>query len=263
MKKLTHNEIRNLWFDYFTKHGHKLYESAPLVPINDNSLLWINAGVTPLKKFFDGSVVPDSKRIVNIQKCIRTNDIENVGITKRHQTFFEMMGNFSIGDYFKEEAIGFAYELLTSKDYFDIDKELLYVTYYPDDDVARDTWIKLGMDASHLVPLEENYWEIGEGPCGPDSEIFFDRGEKYDTPEKDALKRFKEDEEQERFVEIWNVVFSQYNSEEGKDRSEYKEIPRKNIDTGAGLERWCMIFQDVDSNFETDLFIPLITHVEE
>ena len=263
MRKMTHDEIRELWFDYFTKHGHKVYESAPLVPIDDNSLLWINAGVTPLKKFFDGSVVPDSKRIVNIQKCIRTNDIENVGITKRHQTFFEMMGNFSIGDYFKEDAIKFAFELLTSKDYFDIDKELLYATYYPDDDVAKNTWIEVGMLEDHLVPLEGNYWEIGEGPCGPDSEIFFNRGEKYDTPEHDALKRFKEDEEQERFVEIWNVVFSQYNSENGLDRSEYKELPRKNIDTGAGLERWCMIFQDVDSNFETDLFVPLIKHVEE
>ncbi|MBQ6477285.1 MAG: alanine--tRNA ligase [Bacilli bacterium] len=263
MKYMTHNDIRKMWIDYFTKNGHKLYESAPLVPKNDNSLLWINAGVTPLKKFFDGTVVPDSKRIVDIQKCIRTNDIENVGITKRHQTFFEMMGNFSVGDYFKPEAIHFAFELLTSEKYFAIDKELIYVTYYPTDTDTKNFWIKEGMLEDHLVPLEANFWEIGEGPCGPDSEIFFDRGEKYDTPEKDALKKFKNDEDQERYVEIWNVVFSQFNSEEGKKRSEYKELPRKNIDTGAGLERWCTIFQNTDSNFETDLFTPIIKHIEE
>ena len=141
MKKLTHNDIRNLWFKYFEENGHKVYESAPLVPINDDSILWINAGVTPLKKYFDGTEIPDSRRIVNIQKCIRTNDIENVGITKRHQTFFEMMGNFSVGDYFKKEAIHFAYELLTSPEYFDIDKDLLYVTVYLDDEEARKFWI--------------------------------------------------------------------------------------------------------------------------
>ncbi|MBQ1550557.1 MAG: alanine--tRNA ligase, partial [Bacilli bacterium] len=263
MKKLTHNDIRNLWFKYFEENGHKVYESAPLVPINDDSILWINAGVTPLKKYFDGTEIPDSRRIVNIQKCIRTNDIENVGITKRHQTFFEMMGNFSVGDYFKKEAIHFAFELLTSPEYFDIDKDLLYVTVYLDDEEAKKYWINEGLAEDHIVPLEGNFWEIGEGPCGPDSEIFFDRGEEYETEEKDALKRFKNDEEQERFVEIWNNVFSQFNSEEGKERSEYKELPSKNIDTGAGLERWCCIFQGVDSNFETDLFKPIIDHIEE
>ena len=262
MQYMSHDEIRQKWFDFYTKKGHKIYESAPLIPINDDSLLWINAGVTPLKKYFDGSEVPDSRRIVNIQKCIRTNDIENVGITKRHQTFFEMMGNFSVGDYFKEEAINFAYEILTSKEYFAIDKNLLYVTVYIDDEKAKETWIKAGLDEDHIVPLEGNFWEIGEGPCGPDSEIFFDRGEKYD-PNKDALEKFKNDEEQERFVEIWNNVFSQYNSKAGVDRKDYKELPSKNIDTGAGLERWCCIFQNVDSNFETDLFKPIIKHIEE
>ena len=263
MKKLTHNDIRNLWFKYFEENGHKVYESAPLVPINDDSILWINAGVTPLKKYFDGTEIPDSRRIVNIQKCIRTNDIENVGITKRHQTFFEMMGNFSVGDYFKKEAIHFAFELLTSPEYFDIDKDLLYVTVYSDDEEAKKYWINEGLAEDHIVPLEGNFWEIGEGPCGPDSEIFFDRGEEYETEERDALKRFKNDEEQERYVEIWNNVFSQFNSEEGKERSEYKELPSKNIDTGAGLERWCCIFQGVDSNFETDLFKPIIEHIED
>ena len=262
MKYMSHDDIRDTWFRFFTNKGHKIYESAPLIPINDDSLLWINAGVAPLKKYFDGSEVPDSRRIVNIQKCIRTNDIENVGITKRHQTFFEMMGNFSIGDYFKKEAIGFAFELLTSPDYFDIDKNLIYVTVYTDDEDAKKRWIQVGLDESHIVPLDENYWEIGEGPCGPDSEIFFDRGVKYD-PNGDAFQKFQNDEDQERYVEIWNNVFSQFNSKEGVDRKDYKELPSKNIDTGAGLERWCCIFQNVDSNFETDLFKPIIKHIEE
>ncbi len=262
MKYMSHNDIRETWFRFFVNHGHKIYESAPLVPINDDSLLWINAGVTPLKKFFDGSEIPDSKRIVNIQKCIRTNDIENVGITKRHQTFFEMMGNFSIGDYFKEDAIEFSFEMLTSPEYFGIDKDKLYVTVYTDDDVAFNKWLEVGMAEDHIARLEGNYWEIGEGPCGPDSEIFFDRGEKLD-PDGDALEKFFKDEDQERYVEIWNNVFSQYNSKAGVDRKDYQELPNKNIDTGAGLERWCCIFQDVDSNFETDLFKPIIKHIEE
>ena len=260
MKYMTHNEIRNMWFSYFTSHGHKVYESAPLIPINDDSLLWINAGVTPLKRYFDGREVPESRRITNIQKCIRTN--ENVGITKRHQTFFEMMGNFSVGDYFKKEAISFAYELLTSEEWFNIDKNLLYVTYYTEDSETYEEWIKLGLSADHLVPLEGNFWEIGDGPCGPDSEIFFDRGEKYD-PSHDALQKLKSDEDQERYIEIWNNVFSQFNAKEGTPRSSYQELPSKNIDTGAGLERWCLIFQGVDSNFETDLFVPIIKKIEE
>lgn len=262
MKYMSHDEIRKTWFRFFTEKGHKVFESAPLVPINDDSLLWINAGVTPLKKYFDGTMVPDSRRIVNIQKCIRTNDIENVGITKRHQTFFEMMGNFSVGDYFKNEAIEFAFELLTSEEYFGIDKNLLYVTIYTKDTEAKDKWLEVGMDLDHIIPLEGNFWEIGEGPCGPDSEIFFDRGEKYD-PEGDALEKFKIDEEQERYVEIWNNVFSQFNSKEGVSRENYQELPSKNIDTGAGLERWCCVFQGADSNFETDLFKPILAHIEE
>lgn len=262
MKYMSHDDIRNTWFRFFESKGHRKVESASLVPINDDSLLWINAGVTPLKKYFDGREVPECRRLVNIQKCIRTNDIENVGITKRHQTFFEMMGNFSVGDYFKTEAIEFAFELLTGDEWFAIPKDLLYVTVYPDDHEAYQKWIEVGLDESHLVKLEENFWEIGEGPCGPDSEIFFDRGEKYD-PNHDALEKFKNDEEQERFVEIWNNVFSQFNSMPGVPREEYKELPSKNIDTGAGLERWCCIFQDVDSNFETDLFQPIIKHIEE
>lgn len=261
MKKLSSTEIRNIWLDFFKSKGHTVIESASLIPENDDSLFFVNAGVTPLKKYFDGTIVPDNKRLTSIQKCIRTNDIENVGVTKRHQTFFEMMGNFSIGDYFKEEALEFAFELLTSVDYFDIPKDLLYVTVYMTDEVAYNKWVSLGLDPSHIVRLPGNFWEIGSGPCGPDSEIFFDRGEKYDS-DGTALEKFKNDEEQERFVEIWNNVFSQYNSEPGVDRSLYKELPHKNIDTGAGLERWCCIFQGVDSNFDTDLFVPIIKRIE-
>ena len=260
MRYMTSTEIRNMWFDYFKSKGHQVIESASLIPMDDPSLFFVNAGVTPLKKYFDGSVVPDNKRLTSIQKCIRTNDIENVGVTKRHLTFFEMMGNFSIGDYFREEALGFAYELLTSEKYFAIPKEKIYVTIYTDDDDSFNRWTSLGLDPSHVVRLEGNFWEIGSGPCGPDSEIFFDRGEDYD-PDGKALEKFKKDEDQERYVEIWNNVFSQFNSEPDLDRKDYKELPHKNIDTGAGLERWCCIFQGVDSNFDTDLFKPIIDNI--
>lgn len=262
MKKMTSTEIRNMWYQFFESKGHKKVASAPLVPINDDSLLWINAGVTPLKKYFDGREVPDNRRIVNIQKCIRTTDIENVGVTARHQTFFEMMGNFSIGDYFKEEAIEFAYELLTSPEWFAIPKEKLYVTVYTKDEDAFEKWISVGILEDHIVRLDGNFWEIGEGPCGPDSEIFYDRGEKYD-PNHDALEKFKSDLDQERYVEIWNNVFSQFNAKTGIKRENYQELPSKNIDTGAGLERWACIFQDVDSNFDTDLFVPIIKAIED
>ena len=262
MRKMTHVEIREMWFKFFTSKHHQIIESAPLIPIDDDSLLWINAGVTPLKKYFDGTKIPECKRLTSIQKCIRTNDIENVGVTKRHQTFFEMMGNFSIGDYFKNEAIEFAYELLTSEKWFAIPIEKLYVTIYTGDDEAYNKWIEMGMLEDHIIRLDENFWEIGKGPCGPDSEIFYDRGEKYDK-DHDALEKFKKDEEQERYIEIWNNVFSQYNQEPNVKREDYKELPHKNIDTGAGLERWCLVFQDVDSNFETDLFQPIIESIEK
>ncbi len=262
MKKLTSLEIRKMWLDFFKSKGHEIVPSAPLIPQDDDSLLWINAGVTPLKKYFDGSVVPNNRRITNIQKCIRTNDIENVGITRRHHTFFEMMGNFSVGDYFREEAISFAFELLTSSDWFNIPIEKLYFTVYPDDTATINKWLSLGVPESHIARLDDNFWEIGEGPCGPDTEIFFDRGEKYDFDGK-ALEHFMKGEDNERYVEIWNNVFSQFNSKEGVDRSEYKELPSKNIDTGAGLERWACIFQDVDSNFDTDLFMPIIHDIEK
>lgn len=262
MKKLTSNEIRNKWISFFESKGHKVMESAPLVPQGDDSLLFINAGVTPLKKYFDGTVVPDNKRIVTIQKCIRTNDIDNVGVTKSHQTFFEMMGNFSIGDYFKSEALEFAYEFLTSPEWMGIDKDKIYVTVYTKDDEAYNKWAELGLDKSHIIRLDGNFWEIGEGPCGPDSEIFYDRGVEYDKY-GDAFLKFSRDEDQSRYIEIWNNVFSQFNSKNGVDRDDYQELPHKNIDTGAGLERWCCIFQGVDSTFETDLFTPIIEKIAQ
>ena len=262
MEKLTSNEIRNKWISFFESKGHKVMESAPLVPQGDDSLLFINAGVTPLKKYFDGTVVPDNKRIVTIQKCIRTNDIDNVGVTKSHQTFFEMMGNFSIGDYFKSEALEFAYEFLTSPEWMGIDKDKIYVTVYTKDEEAYNKWAELGLDKSHIVKLDGNFWEIGEGPCGPDSEIFYDRGVEYDE-NGDAFLKFSRDEDQSRYIEIWNNVFSQFNSKNGVDRDDYQELPHKNIDTGAGLERWCCIFQGVDSTFETDLFTPIIEKIAQ
>ncbi|MBP5445237.1 MAG: alanine--tRNA ligase [Acholeplasmatales bacterium] len=258
MKYLTAKEIRDTWLNFFKEKGHHIEESAPLVPMNDATLLWINAGVAPLKKYFDGSEKPNNPRITNIQKCVRTNDIENVGLTARHHTFFEMLGNFSIGDYFKQEAIEFGFELLTKR--FEMPLDKLYITHYTDDLEARNKWISLGVSPDHLIPLEGNFWEIGEGPCGPDTEIFFDRGEAYDKRGKELIEQ---DIENDRFIEIWNIVFSQYNSKEGLDRKDYPELPSKNIDTGSGLERMCCVMQGTKTNYETDLFMPYMKKIEE
>ena len=260
MKKLSANEIRNMWLDFFKEKGHSVEESASLIPSDDKSLLWMNAGVTPLKKYFDGRKTPKNPRMVNVQKCIRTNDIENVGKTARHHTFFEMLGNFSIGDYFRDEVIPWAVELLTSPKWFSIPKELLYITYYPDDLDTYNKWIESGIDESHLVKCYSNFWEIGEGPCGPDTEIFFDRGPLYGDYTKSAIEN---DVENDRYVEIWNIVFSQFNSDGSGNRKDYKPLPKKNIDTGAGLERLACIFQEKETNFDTDLFIPIIKEIEK
>ena len=262
MKKMTSKEIIRTYIDFFVKNGHTEVESSSLIPHDDPSILWINAGVTPLKKYFDGTEVPKNRRMTSCQKCIRTNDIENVGITARHHTFFQMLGNFSVGDYFKKEALTWAYELLTSEEYFGIPKEKLYVTVYPTDEEAYNLWKNLGIDESHIIKLEENYWEIGEGPSGPDSEIFYDRGEEYDK-EKLGIKLLEEEIENDRYIEIWNNVFSQYNAKEGIPREEYEELPSKNIDTGMGLERMACIMQNTETNYETDLFMPIIEKIEE
>ncbi len=262
MKKLTGNQIRLMWLDFFKSKGHHVEKGASLIPYKDPSLLWINSGVAALKKYMDGSEVPPSRRITNVQKSIRTNDMDNVGYTSRHHTFFEMLGNFSIGDYFRKEVIPWAFEILTSKEYFDMDVDKLYFTYNPDDHETHDLWLKCGAKEDHLIPLEGNYWEIGEGPAGPNTEVFYDRGEKYD-PEHLGVKLLKDEIENDRYIEIWGIVFSQYNAQPGVPRNQYKELPSKNIDTGAGLERIASILQETPSNFETDLFMPIIKAVEK
>ncbi|MGZ7239464.1 alanine--tRNA ligase [Streptococcus pyogenes] len=262
MKELSSAQIRQMWLDFWKSKGHCVEPSANLVPVNDPTLLWINSGVATLKKYFDGSVIPENPRITNAQKSIRTNDIENVGKTARHHTMFEMLGNFSIGDYFRDEAIEWGFELLTSPDWFDFPKDKLYMTYYPDDKDSYNRWIACGVEPSHLVPIEDNFWEIGAGPSGPDTEIFFDRGEDFD-PENIGLRLLAEDIENDRYIEIWNIVLSQFNADPAVPRSEYKELPNKNIDTGAGLERLAAVMQGAKTNFETDLFMPIIREVEK
>ncbi|MFR8064246.1 alanine--tRNA ligase [Thomasclavelia spiroformis] len=263
MKQLTGNQVRKMFLDFFESKGHKVEPSHSLIPNDDPTLLWINAGVAALKKYFDGTIKPENPRITNAQKSIRTNDIENVGKTARHHTFFEMLGNFSIGDYFKKEAIDFAWELLTDEKWFAFDKDKLYITVHDHDEEAYNYWVDvIGVDPSHMLKTPGNFWEIGEGPCGPDSEIFYDRGEKYD-PEGLGIKLFYEELENDRYIEIWNLVFSQYNSLEGVDRNDYEELPQKNIDTGMGLERITSIIQDGETNFDTDFFLPIIHEAEK
>ncbi|KGX88969.1 alanine--tRNA ligase [Pontibacillus litoralis] len=259
MKTLTSAQVRQLFLDFFKEKGHSIEPSASLVPHEDPTLLWINSGVATLKKYFDGSVIPDNPRIVNAQKSIRTNDIENVGKTARHHTFFEMLGNFSIGDYFKEEAIEWAWEFLTSPKWIGFDPARLSVTVHPEDDEALKIWRdKVGLDAERIIRLEENFWDIGEGPSGPNTEIFYDRGEAYGNDTSDP--ELYPGGENERYLEIWNLVFSQFNH---NPDDTYTPLPKKNIDTGMGLERMVCVIQDTPTNFETDLFFPLIKQVEK
>ncbi len=262
MKKLTGNEIINMYLNFFAERGHTIIPSASLIPKDDPTVLWINAGVTPLKKYFDGTVVPKNKKLTSVQKCIRTGDIEEVGHTARHHTFFQMLGNFSIGDYFREEALTWAYELLTSSKYFDIDKNKLYMTVYTHDIDTYNLWLKLGVKEDHLIKLDGNFWEIGPGPSGPDTEIFYDRGEKYDMEHK-GISLLQNEEENDRYIEIWNNVLSQFNATEGLKREEYPELPSKNIDTGMGVERMACILQETETNYETDLFMSIIKGIEE
>ena len=262
MKKLKAYEIRQMWLDFFKSKGHEIIPSASLIPINDPTLLWINAGVAPLKKYFDGREKPNNPRLTNAQKSIRTNDIDNVGKTARHHTFFEMLGNFSIGDYFREEALNWAAELLFDEKWFGFDKNLIYITYYTQDLDTYHKWMDLGVAEDHLIPLDGNFWEIGEGPCGPDTEIFYDRGIKYD-PNNLGIQMLKDDIENDRYIEIWNIVFSQFNSEKNVERKDYRELPNKNIDTGSGLERLACIMQETETNYETDLFMPYIEFIEK
>jgi len=261
-KNLTGNQVRQMFLDFFQSKGSMVEPGASLIPHNDPTLLWINAGVSALKKYFDGTEKPKCNRICNAQKSIRTNDIENVGKTARHHTFFEMLGNFSIGDYFKQEAIPWAWEFLTSPEWVGFEKERMYVTVYPDDQEAYDLWVKVGMDPTHIRKTYDNFWEIGRGPGGPDTELYYDRGPAYD-PQGLGEKLFFEDIENDRYIEVWNIVFSQYDCRPGEvDRSEYKELPHKNIDTGMGLERLVALIQEGETNFDTDLFLPVIHATE-
>ncbi|MGL4820012.1 MAG: alanine--tRNA ligase, partial [Bacilli bacterium] len=258
MKPLKGAEIRQMYLDFFKEKGHSIEPSASLVPIDDPSLLWINSGVATLKKYFDGRVVPQNPRITNAQKSIRTNDIENVGKTVRHHTFFEMLGNFSIGDYFKEEAITWAWEFLTSPQWIAFDPEKLSVTIHPEDEEAFQFWNeKIGLPKERIIRLEENFWDIGEGPSGPNTEIFYDRGPEYGDDENDP--ELYPGGENERYLEVWNLVFSQYNH---NPDGTYTPLPKKNIDTGMGLERMASITQNVPTNFDTDLFMPIIGATE-
>ncbi|AYV16463.1 alanine--tRNA ligase [Bacillus velezensis] len=258
MKHLTSAEVRQMFLDFFKEKGHAVEPSASLVPHEDPSLLWINSGVATLKKYFDGRVVPENPRIVNAQKSIRTNDIENVGKTARHHTFFEMLGNFSIGDYFKEEAITWAWEFLTSEKWIGFDPELLSVTVHPEDEEAYTLWAeKIGVPEERIIRLEGNFWDIGEGPSGPNTEIFYDRGEKYGNDPSDS--ELYPGGENDRYLEVWNLVFSEFNH---NPDGTYTPLPKKNIDTGMGLERMVSVIQDVPTNFDTDLFMPIIEATE-
>ena len=259
MRRINYKELRELWRRFFESKQHLYIESKSLIPNNDPSLLWINSGVATLKKYFSGLENPPANRLVNLQKAVRTNDIENVGKTSRHHTFFEMMGNFSIGDYFKDEAIEYAYDFLIN--WLEIDKNLLYITVYEKDEKAYEKWISLGIEKDHIFKegKDRNFWDVGNGPCGPCTEIYFDRGKKYD-PNNLGIKLLKDDLENDRYVEIWNIVFSEFNN---NGKNEYSELKRKNIDTGAGYERFLSILQEVPTNYDTDLFLPLIKELQK
>lgn len=259
MKKLTSAEVRRMFLEFFQEKGHMVEPSASLIPVDDPSLLWINSGVATLKKYFDGRIIPENPRICNAQKSIRTNDIENVGKTARHHTFFEMLGNFSIGDYFKREAIHWAWEFLTSDKWLGFDPERLSVTIHPEDEEAYNIWRnEIGLPKERIIRLEGNFWDIGEGPSGPNTEIFYDRGEAFGNDPNDP--ELYPGGENERYLEVWNLVFSQFNH---NPDGTYTPLPKKNIDTGMGLERMCSILQDVPTNFETDLFMPIIRATEQ
>ncbi len=259
LKKLNSAQVRRMYLDFFIQHGHKEMPSRSLVPVDDPTLLWINSGVATMKKYFDGKVVPENPRMTSSQKSIRTNDIENVGKTARHHTMFEMLGNFSVGDYFKKEVIPWAWELLTSDEWFAFDPAKLYITYYPKDHDAYNYWREAGVPEDHLVQNKDNFWDIGQGPSGPDTEIFYDRGQEMNNVPEDDPENYPGGEN-ERYLEIWNIVFSQFNH---TPEDTYEPLPHKNIDTGMGLERVVSIFENAPTNFETDLFLPLIKQTEE
>lgn len=249
------NELREKYLSFFESKGHLRLPSFPLIPQGDNSLLLINSGMAPMKKFFTGEVTPPKKRVTTCQKCIRTPDIERVGITARHGTYFEMLGNFSFGDYFKHEAAAWAWEFFTKV--LEIPEELLYCSIYEDDNEAFEIWTKeVGVDPSHIKRLgkEDNFWEHGSGPCGPCSEIYFDRGEKYGCGSPDCGVGCECD----RYIEVWNLVFTQFNND---GNNHYTPLDHPNIDTGMGLERLACIMQGVDNLFLVDTLQNIMKHV--
>ncbi len=249
------NELRKMFLEFFESKGHLAMKSFSLVPHNDKSLLLINSGMAPLKPYFTGQEIPPRTRVTTCQKCIRTGDIENVGKTARHGTFFEMLGNFSFGDYFKTEAIEWSWEFLTKV--VGLDPDRLYPSVYEEDDEAFEIWNKkMGIPAERIFKFgkEDNFWEHGSGPCGPCSEIYYDRGEKYGCGKKDCTVGCECD----RYMEIWNNVFTQFDND---GKGNYSELEQKNIDTGMGLERLASVVQDVDSIFDVDTLKALRTHV--
>ncbi|MBR3772147.1 MAG: alanine--tRNA ligase [Clostridium sp.] len=257
MKKYGVNELRKMYLDFFESKGHLVMKSFSLVPQNDNSLLLINAGMAPLKPYFTGQEIPPRKRVATCQKCIRTGDIENVGKTARHGTFFEMLGNFSFGDYFKTEAIHWSWEFLT--EVVGLDANRLYPSVYETDDEAFDIWNKeigIAKDRIFRFGKADNFWEHGAGPCGPCSEIYYDRGEEYGCGSPDCTVGCDCD----RYMEVWNNVFTQF---ENDGKGNYEELTNKNIDTGMGLERLAVVVQDVDSIFAVDTIKALLDKVCE
>lgn len=257
MNKTGVNELRRMFLEFFESKGHLAMKSFSLVPHNDNSLLLINSGMAPLKPYFTGQEIPPRKRVTTCQKCIRTGDIENVGKTARHGTFFEMLGNFSFGDYFKTEAIRWSWEFLT--EVVGLDPDRLYPSVYLEDDEAFDIWNKeIGIAPERIFRFgkEDNFWEHGAGPCGPCSEIYYDRGEKYGCGKPGCTVGCECD----RYMEVWNNVFTQF---ENDGHGNYEELAQKNIDTGMGLERLAVVVQDVDSIFDVDTIKALLNRVAE
>ena len=252
------NELREKYLSFFESKGHLRLDSFPLVPKNDPSLLLINSGMAPMKKWFLAQEEPPRHRVTTCQKCIRTPDIERVGITARHGTFFEMLGNFSFQDYFKEEVIPWAWEFLTSDEWMAIPKDRLHISVYEQDDEAYDIWTKkVGIAPDHMVRLgkEDNFWEHGSGPCGPCSEIYFDRGPEYGCGKPTCGVGCDCD----RYMEIWNLVFSQFDAD---GKGHYERLARPNIDTGMGLERLACVMQNVGNLFEVDTVQSVLHHVE-
>ena len=257
MNKYGVNELRKMFLDFFESKGHLVMKSFSLVPHNDNSLLLINSGMAPLKPYFTGQEIPPRERVTTCQKCIRTGDIENIGKTDRHGTFFEMLGNFSFGDYFKHEAIAWCWEFLT--EVVGLDPDRLYPSVYLDDDEAFDIWNKeIGIPAERIFHFgkEDNFWEHGSGPCGPCSEVYYDRGEKYGCGKPGCTVGCECD----RYIEVWNNVFTQFDND---GHGNYTELDQKNIDTGMGLERLAAVVQDVDSIFDVDTIQALRNRVCE